>query len=143
MTEDSIRVLIVDDLPHVREGLKTVLRLASKDILPAIEVVGEAQDEGEAIKKVQALLPNVVLIDLEIPSLDGYEITRMIKTNWPNTRVIILSIHSQLEAGQLARSIGADEFLTKGCSYEVLLNAIRSTNLHNYSTHQENGGRNE
>ena len=123
---ESIRVLIVDDLPQVREGLATVLKLAANRTSPAIEVVGEAQDGWEAVRKARALLPDVILMDLEMPGLDGYQATRRIKAERLAPRVIILSIHGGPQAQQRARAAGADNFVTKGDSYEVLLNAILS-----------------
>jgi DNA-binding NarL/FixJ family response regulator len=121
---EEIRVLIVDDIPQVRQGLRTMLKLAAKNMKPKLEVIGEAQNGREAITQTQALQPDVVLMDLEMPLLDGYEVTRWIKVNQPETRVIILSIHAGCEEQERAYSAGADGFVIKGCSYKVLLNAI-------------------
>ena len=125
---ENIRILIVDDLPHVRQGLATVLQLAARRAGLAIEVVGEAQNGIEAVQQAQVLHPDVILMDLEMPVVDGYEATRRIKAEQPATRVIILSIHAGLEEQQLAFAAGADDFVTKDSDYEVLLNAILSTN---------------
>ncbi|RPI21028.1 MAG: DNA-binding response regulator [Chloroflexota bacterium] len=124
MSEKSIRVLIVDDLPWVREGLATVLKLAARSVTPRLEVVGEAQNGLEAIGQLRALQPDVILMDLEMPGMDGYETTRRIKAEKPAPRVIILSIHTGPEAQQRAQAAGADGFVTKGASYEIILNAI-------------------
>lgn len=129
--EESIRVLIVDDIRQVREGLKTVLTLATKNTRRKIMVIGEAQNGNEAIQQAAALQPDVVLMDLEMPILDGYEATRQIKTNQPATRVIILSIHAETEAQQFAQLIGADGFVTKDSSLENLLDAILKTENNN------------
>jgi DNA-binding NarL/FixJ family response regulator len=129
--EESIRVLIVDDIRQVREGLKTVLTLATKNTRRKIIVIGEAQNGNEAIQQAAVLQPDVVLMDLEMPILDGYEATRQIKAGQPATRVIILSIHAETEAQQLAQSIGADGFVTKDSSLENLLNAILKNESNN------------
>lgn len=128
MNGKSIRVLIVDDLPEVREGLSTVLNLAAKRNRLKIEVIGEAQNGDEAIHQTRALHPDVILMDLEMPILDGYAATRRIKAEQPTSRVIILSIHAGPEEQQLAREAGADGFITKGASYAVMLNAILAMN---------------
>ncbi len=120
----SIRILIVDDLPEVRAGLATLLHLATKKSSSKVEVVGEAQNGREAVQQARDLRPDVILMDLEMPVLDGYEATRRIKAQQPEARVIILSIHASPEAEQRARAAGADSFIVKGTSYQTLLNII-------------------
>ena len=120
----SIRVLIVDDLPQVRQGLVSILNLAARRIRPRIEVAGEAQNGMEAIRQARTLHPDVILMDLEMPILDGYEATRQIKAEQPGERVIILSIHVGGEEQQRAREAGADGFVVKGACYQDLVNAI-------------------
>jgi DNA-binding NarL/FixJ family response regulator len=121
----SIRVLIVDDSPQVRQGLAAVLRLAAKSASPKVELIGEAQDGCDAIQKARTLHPDVILMDLEMPVLDGFEATRRLKAEQPSLRVVILSVHASPEAQQRAREAGADNFVVKGDGYEILLNAIR------------------
>lgn len=135
----SIRVLIVDDLPQVRLGLSSVLLLAATRVQPVIEVVGEAQNGCEAVWQVQTIRPDVVLMDLEMPIMDGYEATRRIKAEQPDTRVIILSIHAGLEEEARARAAGADDFIVKGASYQILLNAILAGDESHHSFDNENG----
>jgi DNA-binding NarL/FixJ family response regulator len=120
----SIRVLIVDDLLQVREGLATMLALAGNASERKIEVVGFADNGSEALRQAQKILPDVILMDLEMPGLDGYEATRRIKAELPAMHVIILSIHNDSEAQQHARAAGADDFVTKGDPYEILLKAV-------------------
>jgi two-component system nitrate/nitrite response regulator NarL len=120
----SIRVLIVDDLPQVRQGLASMLHLAARRTKSKIEVTGEAQNGMEAIQQARALDPDVILMDLEMPILDGYEATRQIKVESPRRRVIILSIHSGAKEQMRAREAGADGFVAKGARYQELINAI-------------------
>ncbi len=125
---DSIRVLIVDDLPQVRQGLAIVLTLAAKSSQPKIAVIGEARDGREAIEQARALRPDVILMDLEMPALNGYEATCQIKAEHPTQRVIILSVHAGPEEQARARAAGADGFISKDAGYEVLVNAISGRN---------------
>jgi DNA-binding NarL/FixJ family response regulator len=121
-----IRVLIVDDLPRVREGLANVLNLAGNSREHRVQAVGEAFDGYEAVRQAQRLRPDVVLMDLEMPGLDGYAATQRIKAVLPDVRVIILSIHNDAEVRQRARTAGADGYVEKGGRMEDLLSAIMS-----------------
>ena len=113
------RVLIVDDSPQVRQELRTLLPLVGD-----IEIVGEAADGHEALRLAQALQPEVVLMDLEMPDLDGYEATRQIKASFPSCRVVALTVHGYEGARQKASQSGVDVFLVKGGSIETLVQAI-------------------
>jgi len=113
------RVLIVDDSPQVRQELRTLLTLAGD-----IEIVGEAADGLEAIRLAEALQPEVILMDLEMPVMDGYEAARQIKSRWPACRVVALTVHGYEAARQKASQAGVDVFLVKGVSVETLVQAI-------------------
>ena len=113
------RVLIVDDSPQVRQELCTLLPLAGD-----IEIVGEAADGLEAVRLAEALQPEVVLMDLEMPVMDGYEAARQIKSRWPACRVVALTVHGYEAARQKASQSGVDVFLVKGVSVETLVQAI-------------------
>jgi DNA-binding NarL/FixJ family response regulator len=113
------RILLVDDSAQVRQELRTLLPLAGN-----IEIVGEAADGREAIRLAQALQPDVVLMDLEMPVLDGYEATRQIKAGSPSCRVVALTVHGYEAARQKASQSGVDVFLVKGVSVETLVQAI-------------------
>ena len=117
-----IRVLIVDDVAHVRTELSLLLSL-SGDIV----IVGEAADGLEAVRQVGALCPEVVLMDLEMPVLDGFQAARRIKAQSPNCRVIALSIHDSPESREECARAGMDEFVPKGARVDALLQAIRRT----------------
>jgi DNA-binding NarL/FixJ family response regulator len=121
---ESIRVLIVDDLPHVRQGLAAVLTLALRNSGARIEVVGEAGNGSEAIQQAQNLHPEVILMDLEMPVMDGYEATRQVKTHFPGCRVIALTIHDDETARHQAGQAGADDFIVKGAPMDCLIHAI-------------------
>jgi DNA-binding NarL/FixJ family response regulator len=118
------RVLIVDDVPQVRRELCTLLPL-----LDAIDIVGEAENGQRAIELVAALQPDVILMDVEMPIVDGLAATRSIKQRYPHCRVIILSIHNDAAVRSQAQSAGADDFVAKGAPLTTLLQAIQSTSL--------------
>jgi DNA-binding NarL/FixJ family response regulator len=114
-----IRVMIVDDVEDVRRDLITLLSLTD-----SIEVVGEAQDGREAIRKFRILHPDVILMDLEMPTLDGYEASRQIKSGLPSCRIIALTVHDYESARLQAIRAGADDFIAKGAPIEILVQAI-------------------
>jgi DNA-binding NarL/FixJ family response regulator len=92
------------------------------DLRPEIVVIGEAEDGREAIRLVEECEPDVVLMDAKMPVMDGLEATRCIKEQWPEVRVVVLTIHPGYRAEALAA--GADAFLIKGCSSRDLMGAI-------------------
>ena len=115
-----IRVLIVDDMPQVREDLSILLTLSGE-----IEVVGEASDGQEAIKQAELLNPDVIIMDMEMPILNGLQATYQIKQRNLAKRVVILSVHSDPEDIKRAIQAGADTFIQKGSSYSTLIESIR------------------
>ncbi len=117
----TTRVLIVDDVPQVRRELRTLLPL-----LDAIDVAGEAENGQGAIELAAALQPDVVLMDVEMPLMDGLAATRLIKQQCPQCRVIILSIHDDEAIRAKARLAGADDFVDKGAPLAALLQAIQA-----------------
>ena len=117
----KIRVLLVDDHPVVRRGLIALLGAE-----PDMEVVGEAGTGQQAVTLSQALHPDVVVMDLTLPSLDGVEATRQICLAHPSTVVIGLSVHPTHQVEQAIRAAGAAAFLTKDCAVDQLYEAISS-----------------
>jgi DNA-binding NarL/FixJ family response regulator len=117
----AIRVLIVDDIASVRRDLCTVLTLSGR-----LEVVGEASNGREAIRLTESLKPDVILMDLEMPVMDGYETTRQIKTRFPSCRVVALTVHDYEAARAKAHQSGVDAFLVKGASLESIVQSISS-----------------
>jgi len=120
----SIRVLIVDDMAQVRRDLRTVLPLAGQAAGLQIEIVGEAGNGQEAIWQAEALRPDAVVTDLEMPVMDGYQATYEIKARYPACRVIALTVHGYEAARQKAIQAGVDVFIVKGAPVETLVQAI-------------------
>lgn len=116
-----IRILLVDDQPLFREGLRTLLSLK-----PDLEVVGEAGDGEEALRQVASLKPNVVLMDLKMPRVDGVEATRQLRTHHPGCRVIILTTFDDDEYVFEGLRAGAVGYLLKDAPSEKLMEAIRA-----------------
>lgn len=120
MTLSTVRVLLVDDHTIVREGLRAILR-HYKDV----EIVGEASDGAEAIAKVDDVHPDVVLIDIAMPGINGIEATRLIREQHPGTQVIILSQHPDREYVASALRAGASGYVLKHAAGVDLVSALR------------------
>ena len=121
MTAEKIRVLLVDDHTILRDGLRALLSL-SKDI----EVVGEAADGQAGVERVAELLPNVVLMDIAMPGLDGLEATRRIKDRYKGVKVLILTQHENREYVFPILKAGADGYVLKKAAGTELVSAIRT-----------------
>jgi two-component system response regulator NreC len=116
-----IRVLLAEDHTIVRKGLRSLLT-AEADI----EIVGEAEDGQQTIELVQHLLPDVVLMDITMPILNGLEATRQIKKLFPQVKVLVLTVHSSEEyIFQILRA-GASGYVVKQAAVSELVQAIRS-----------------
>jgi CheY-like chemotaxis protein len=102
-----IRVLVADNLSRARQSMKALLTAWSE-----VEEVCEAASGREAVRLVEAFHPDVVLIDVRMPEMDGLEATRLIKSKWPQVKVILLSIYVEYETAAVAA--GADAFVAKG-----------------------------
>jgi len=118
---EKIRVLIADDHTILRSGVRLLLEAD-----PNIEVVGEALDGNEALTLVEQLKPDVVLIDIAMPGMDGLEATRRIKTQWPATTVLVLTMHRSEEYFFEMLKLGASGYLLKGAQPEELINAVQT-----------------
>jgi len=120
LMSETIRILIADDTLPTRQGLKALLTM-----MPRVKVIGQATNGQEAVQLVDMLHPDVVLMDIQMPVMDGLEAMRCIKRHWPEVRVIALTIYASYLTEAL--SAGADEFMLKGCASKVLLGAILKT----------------
>jgi len=129
---DKVSVLIVDDHPVVREGLRTFLELQ-----PDLEFVGEAADGVEALDKIGQLLPDVVLMDLVMPRMDGITTIRQIKALSPSTRILVLTSFSEDDKVFPAVKAGAHGYLMKDIRPAELAEAIRSVHSGEPSLHPE------
>lgn len=118
----KIRVLLVDDQALFREGLQTLL-----SVWPDIEVVGQAGNGQEAITQTAALQPDVILMDLRMPVLNGVAATRHIQASQPSSRVIVLTTFDDDEHIFDGLRAGAVGYLLKDVSSEKLVEAIRAT----------------
>ena len=113
-----VRVLIVDDSPEAREGLQSIL--ASQ---PDMDVVAVAASGFEAIALAEELQPDLVLVDAQMPEMDGAEATRSIKRCCPLAKVLFMTVHDRhIDEGIAA---GADRCLMKDCTRQELLRAVR------------------
>ncbi len=115
-----IRLMIVDDHAILRDGLKNLLELEDD-----IQVVGEAVSGEEAIKKVKECDPGVLLMDINMPKLNGVEVTGIIKKLYPEKKILILTMHSHDEYFMAAIRGGADGYILKESPFEQVIHAIR------------------
>jgi len=116
----SIRILLVDDHQIVREGLRALLELEHD-----LTVVGEAANGRQAVELAGRLQPDVVVMDVAMPELDGIEATRRTKEAAPQAKVIALSMHSDRRFVTRALAAGVSGYLRKGCAFEDLAQAVR------------------
>jgi DNA-binding NarL/FixJ family response regulator len=121
MITEAIRVLLVDDHSVVRAGLKAVLSAT-----PDINVVGEAANGREAVEEVQRLKPDIVVMDLSMPEVDGIAATKDIVAGGTGARVLVLSMHAEEDYLVPAMEAGASGYLVKTDADRDLVNAIRS-----------------
>lgn len=115
------RVLIADDHPLIRSGLRSLLARESE-----FEVVGEAADGYQALELVEQLKPDIVMLDVSMPRLNGIDVARKISETTPSTRVIIVSIHSDESYVLRALRAGAKGYLLKASPEGDILNAVRT-----------------
>ncbi len=120
-----IGVLLVDDQPAVRRGLRMRLQLE-----PDMQIVGEASNGKEALNMAQTLAPDVVLMDVEMPEMDGIEATAALHVSVSSSAVVILSIHDDAQTRGRAQAAGAVAFVEKRGFADHLLAAIRQAARH-------------
>ena len=116
-----IELLIVEDHHLVRIGLRGILAEA-----PGIEIVGEAESGEDALRMSRELEPDVILMDISLPGLSGFETSSRILRQQPGTRIIALTAHAQAPYPARLMDMGVAGFLTKACSADELVRAIRT-----------------
>lgn len=117
----SIRVLIADDHSMIREGLKQLLELDGE-----IVVVSEAKDGRECIEQIRKTKPDVILLDINMPVMDGLEVLSKLREAKNNTKVLMLTIHNEIEYLIKAVDIGCNGYVLKDSSFEILKKAINT-----------------
>jgi DNA-binding NarL/FixJ family response regulator len=116
----AIRIIIADDHQIVRQGLRTLLEKE-----PDLEVVAEAEDGRRTLALVREYIPHVVVLDVEMPDLNGIEAARQILAEFPQVKVIALSMYSDRRFVVNMLKAGANGYLLKDCAFEELSQAIR------------------
>lgn len=115
----TIRLMLADDHRMLREGLGRSMREQGFD------VVGEASDGAEAVAMAQRLRPDVILMDVTMPEMDGVEACRQVRLDLPGTQVVMLTMHADQEVLASAIRAGASGYLVKDCSTEEIASAVR------------------
>ncbi len=118
---ETVRILIADDHPHFRDGMRALLLSA-----PDVEVVGEARDGDEAVRLAARLQPDVILMDLNMPGVDGIEATRRILQTSPHISILVISMYEDDDSVFAALKAGARGYLLKGALKAEILRAIGS-----------------
>ena len=120
---EKIKILVVDDHALMRDGIRAILKLSGD-----MEVLGEAADGREALDRVQELQPDVVVMDISMPNMDGMEATRRLKKKYPNIKVLALTQYENREYVFSAIKAGVDGYLPKKAAGSELATAIRALN---------------
>jgi two-component system response regulator NreC len=120
MVADQISVLIADDHTIVRSGVRLLLEAESD-----IRVVGEALNGREALELAESLQPDVVLMDISMPEMDGLEATKQLKTRFPHINVLVLTMHRSDDYFFEMLKVGASGYILKGAKTSELINAVR------------------
>ena len=111
-----LNILLVDDASSVRQALRWLL-----EEVPGFQVVGEAADGDTAVQLSHDLLPDVVILDIDLPHTNGFRVSRMLKETIPQIHIIVLSGHGDTATRQLAADVGADGFVEKSDGWQALL----------------------
>jgi DNA-binding NarL/FixJ family response regulator len=128
----SARIIIADDHRIVRQGLRALIEKH-----PDMQVMGEAATGREAVVMVRELLPDIILMDVSMPDMNGIEATRRIKSEYPQIRILALSMHSDRRFAMEMLKAGASGYLLKDSAFEEMAHAIRAVmSGHTYLCHK-------
>ena len=116
-----LRVLLVDDHPLVRAGIRRVLEMRS-----GLTVAGEASDGAEALRMIGVLQPDIIVLDLAMPEIDGLEVLERLRARAPRLKILVLTVHAHPEYIRRAVQTGTDGYLLKESAVQELLTAIDS-----------------
>jgi DNA-binding NarL/FixJ family response regulator len=130
----SVRILVVDDHPIVRHGLRTLLGGR-----PEWEIIDEAEDGIEAVEKADRLKPDVVVLDVSMPRMDGLEACRRIRKSVPKSEVLIVTQHDSPQMMREALSAGARGYIVKSDAARDLVAALESVSQHKLFIAQSRG----
>jgi YesN/AraC family two-component response regulator len=119
--DKMLRLIIVEDSLPARRALKAVISLQT-----GFSVIAEASNGQEAIHCVSEHIPDIVLMDMRMPVMDGMDATHVIKERWPQIKIVILTMYSDSRPD--AVTAGADAFLVKGCPIEEMASTLRALN---------------
>jgi DNA-binding NarL/FixJ family response regulator len=117
--DKPVKVMVVEDNSRARSALAAYLSLQA-----GLRITAEASNGLEAIGKIKSCPPDIVLMDMQMPVMDGVEATRIIKKNWPQIKIVILTMYTEYRSK--AFSAGADAFLVKGSSVNEMISTIHA-----------------
>jgi two-component system nitrate/nitrite response regulator NarL len=120
-TKQKIKILVADDHPVVRKGLQMCLARQER-----LKIMGEAADGDEAVLKTKELRPDVLLLDISMPKMNGLAVTEMLRKEVPETKILILSVHNNKEYILRVIQAGAHGYVSKEASPEELLEALET-----------------
>jgi two-component system response regulator NreC len=120
-TDKKLRAVIVDDHSVVRAGLRLIFEAEDE-----VEIVGEAANADEALEEIRRHRPDIVFMDLTLPGVGGLELTRRVRREYPDTRVIVLTLHEEEQYFREALRAGASAYVVKGSRPEDLIAAVRA-----------------
>ena len=118
---DTIKLMLVDDHDVVRTGLRSFL-----ETQPGMEVVAEAKNGLQALEKAKDAQPDIVLMDITMPDMDGMEATRQLKNLYPDCQVLVLTVHADKQYFMKMLSAGASGYMTKQAAADELIAAIQA-----------------